>query len=447
MDQARQQQGAQLDVLEAAVRAQVHAALPALLGAVVALATPDLDPASATVHRRCPGCGVLVRMHRQRPRTVQTTCGSLGLTRPWYHCPSCRHGFSPADTTLALTAPAHISAALEAWLVRRNVSTTPREAAALLTELTGVVVGMDTIREPTTAVGAAVAEADTRAIPQVQQTGASATPVAPVPGHLVVETDGAMVHVEDEDGWQEVTSGVVGGVVDGTVTAARYVAARESAEVFGPRLLAETARRGALAVVRWEGPLTRPGLAVLPPVHVVGDGAHWLWTLAAAHFGQRTEAVAFYHAAEHVWTVARAVFGEGAAAAAAGAPARTEELKHQGGRPVHAALFALTAPTAAATEVLRMERGYFTTNLSRMAYPALQAQGWPIGSGAGESRAQHVVQQRMKRPGPRWRCRGGRAMRALRTRFASGRSLHAPVLSSILQHDPAGPKWRATYGE
>lgn len=430
--QAQQLQGAPLHELEAGVRTTVHAALPDLLGAVVHLATADLDPGIALVQRRCPGCGALVRMHSRRPRTVQTRCGALSFTRSWYHCTRCGHGFSPADRTLRLPARARISPALQAWLVRLNVSTTQREAAALLTELTGLTVGMDTIREHTTAVGTAVAAADAATIGHVQASGESAVPVEPVPGHLVVEADGAMVRYDD--GWHEVKVGVVGGVVDGALTAASYVAAREAAEQFGPRLLAEAARRGALQVVRWEGPLTRPGLAVLPPVHVVGDGAHWIWNLAADHFGERTEVVDFYHAAEHVWTVARAVFAQETAEAAAWAHARIEELKKQGGRPVHAALFALTAPTTTATEVLRVERGYFTTNLARMAYPALQAQRLPIGSGAVESSAKHVVQQRMKRPGQRWSCRGGRAMLALRARFASGRSLHAPALSTILQH-------------
>lgn len=430
--QAQQHHGAALSKLEAAVRAQVQAALPAFLGAVVHLATADLDPAIATVQRRCPACGVLVPRHSQRPRTVQTTCGPLVLTRPWYHCAACRHGFSPVDATLALTPRARISTALEAWLVRLNVTTTQREAAAVLTELTGLVVGMETIREHTTAVGSAVAEADTAAIDQVQATGMSAVPGEPAPGQLVVQADGAMVRYDD--GWHEVKIGVVGGVVDGAVTAASYVAAQETAEAFGPRLLAEAARRGALEVVRWEGPVTRPGLAVLPPVHIVGDGAHWIWTLAEDHFGERTEVVDFYHAAEHVWAVARAVLGDGTPEATAWAQAGIEELHKHGGGPVHAALFALTAPSDAAAEVLRVERGYFTTNLARMAYPDLQAQGLPIGSGAVESAAKHVVQQRMKRPGQRWSCRGGRAMLALRARFASDRPLHASVLSAILPH-------------
>jgi hypothetical protein len=411
---AQQRRDAPLGDLEAAVRTAVRAAMPGLLAAVVHLATRDLDPGIATVGRRCPRCDRRVRMHRHRSRTVQTTCGALAFARPWYHCRACQHGFSPVDATLALVPRARLSAALETWLVRLNVTTTQREAAALLADLTGLVVNMDTIREHTTAVGEAVANAEAAASAAVQATGEAADPVDPAPGTLTVEADGAMVRYTD--GWHEVKIGVLGGVVDGEIAAASYVAAREAAEVFGPRLLAEAARRGALDVLRWEGPLTRPGLAVLRPVHVVGDGAPWIWNLAGDYFGDRTEVVDFYHACEHVWTVARALHGADPEAAAAWAAARITDLRDHGGGPVRAALTAATAETAEAAEVLRVERGYFATNASRMAYPTLANQGLPIGSGAVESSAKHVVQHRMKRPGQRWTGRGGRAMLALRAR-------------------------------
>jgi hypothetical protein len=290
---------------------------------------------------------------------------------------------------------------------------------------------MDTIREHTTAVGEAVAMAERTAITHVQTHGAAADPVEPAPGRLVVEADGAMVRYTD--GWHEVKVGVVGGVCDGDLTAASYVAAREAADAFGPRLLTEAARRGALAVVGWQGPLTRPGVALLRPVHVVGDGAPWIWNLAGAYFGDRTEVVDFYHAAEHLWTVARAVHGAEEGAAKAWADAQIKELRDHGGRRVRRALALAQAPTAAAAEVLRVERGYFATNAVRMHYPAIAAQGLPIGSGAVESSAKHVVQQRMKRPGQRWSCRGGAAMLALRARHASGRPLTAtsPVIRPV----------------
>src|SRR5687767_1498889 len=38
-----------------------------------------------------------------------------------------------------------------------------------------------------------------------------------------------------------------------------------AASVFGPRLATEAARRGALEVDRWEGSVTRRGLAILHP--------------------------------------------------------------------------------------------------------------------------------------------------------------------------------------
>ena len=397
----------------------VPAALAGLLGAVVHLATPDLDPAIATVHRRCPRCDQLVGTPEARERTLRTTCGPLTFPRPWYHCARCHHGFSPVDAARAVPPRVRISPALEAWLVRLTVATPPREAAAVLTDLTGLVVHPDTRRERTTAIGAALAAAAEAAIAQVQATREAAAPVDPPPGTLVVETDGAMVRYRD--GWHEGTLGVVGGTADGQVVAPSYVVARELAEQFGPRLLAAAARRGALAVGRWEGPPTRPDRAVLRPVHVVGDGAPWIWNLAAEHFGERTEVVDCYHAAAHVWTVAHALYGEDTDETRSGATVAVRALREVGVAPVRAALAATRAPTGAAAAVMRVERGYFTTNAARMDYPAIAAQGLPIGAGAVESSARHVVQHRMKRPGQRWSDRGGRAMLTLRARAASGR--------------------------
>ena len=416
---AQQQRGDPLTALEAGVRQAVQAALPGLLGAVVQLATPDLDPAIATVQRRCPRCERLVGMQEQRDRTLRTTCGPLTFTRPWYHCRRCQHGFSPVDAGLGVPPLARISTALDAWLIRLTVAAPPREAADLLTTLTGLVVHADTLREHTTALREVLADADDAASAQVQATREAAEVVDPAPGTLVVATDGAMVRYLD--GWHEVKIGVVGGTADGELTAPSYVAAREPAEQFGPRLLAAAARRGALDVVRWDGPPTRPGRAVLRPVHVVGDGAVWIWNLAADHFGERTEAVDFYHAAEHVWTVARAVYGADSDEARVGATVCLRALREVGVAPVRAALAALHPATAAAAAVVRTARGYVATNAARMDDPTLAAQGLPIGSGAVESSAGHLVQHRMKRPGQRWSARGGRAMLTLRARAASAR--------------------------
>ena len=71
---------------------------------------------------------------------------------------------------------------------------------------------------------------------------------------------------------------------------------------------------------------------------------------------------------------------------------------------------------------------YITTNCDRMRYQTFRAAGYAIGSGAVESAVSHVVQQRMKRVGMRWRSAGADAMLALRSILPQHRRV-GPVLS------------------
>jgi hypothetical protein len=312
-----------------------------------------------------------------------------------------------------------VSAGLDGWLAQLGATDAFAPAAALLTAPTGLAVSAETLRQHSEARGSALEAAEQAAIAQVHATQDAAEPIARAPGTLVVETDGVMVRYQD--GWHEAKLGLVGGWDAGARHAASYVAAREGPNAFGARLLTEAARRGALEIVDWHGPRTGPGLAVLRPVVVLGDGAPWIWHLAAAHFGERTEIVDFYHAAEHVWTIAHTLWGTGSAAATSWARARVHELRAHGGAAVLAALRGCRAPTADGHSLLQRERGYFQRNLARMDYPAFRARGLPIGSGAVESAAKHLVQLRLKRPGARWSEAGARAILTLRARLLSGR--------------------------
>ena len=57
-----------------------------------------------------------------------------------------------------------------------------------------------------------------------------------------------------------------------------------------------------------------------------------------------------------------------------------------------------------------------------MRYPEFRAAGYPIGSGAVESSAKHVIQQRLKRAGCRWSERGGQALIVLCAQHATHRA-------------------------
>jgi hypothetical protein len=311
-----------------------------------------------------------------------------------------------------------LSQGLRAWLVDLGGHTDFREAAYLVHQLTGLEVSPETIRQQTEQAGAELERAAQRASAEVERTQEAAAPLDPAPGQLVVETDGVMVRYRD--GWHEVKLGLVGGQLRGKLQAASYVASRASPDRFGPRLLAEAARRGALEVIAWEGPTPDLRLPRLRSVVVLGDGAPWIWNLAAEHFGeQRTEIVDFYHASEHLWTVARALQGDDPGAAAAWVGPQITNLRECGVAPVAMALRDARGPTPTAGDLLRRERGYFRTNAARMAYPIFRASGLPIGSGAIESAAKHVVQLRMKRPGARWSEPGAQAVLNVRCRLRS----------------------------
>jgi hypothetical protein len=414
---AREHRDASLAELERGVLDLVRQVLPDLLGEVIGLSASGLNASLARLPEPCPSCGKRAAVQSWRKREVLTVCGKLHFERPWYVCRACGQGFSPVDRTLELQSRARLSAELRSWIIELGASGSFGEAAGLLERLTGLTVSPETVRQHTERVGAELEETQEAAAAEVQRSGESAEAVDRAPGILVVEADGAMVRYLD--GWHEVKLGLVGGHVGGKLLAASYLALRASPDAFGRRLLAEAARRGALEVVGWEGPVTGRGLAVLRRVVVLGDGAVWIWNLAAEHFGERIEIIDYYHATEHVWTLANAFYGEGSEKAKAWARRQCGRLLTKGAEGLLRALGAIKRCRPEAKETLRRERGYFRANQARMAYPTFRAQGLPIGSGPVESEAKRLVQQRMKLPGARWSEQGAQAVLHVRSQLAS----------------------------
>ena len=72
-----------------------------------------------------------------------------------------------------------------------------------------------------------------------------------------------------------------------------YTGAIETAEEFGKRIYLEAWKRG------W----SRAEKKV-----VIGDGAEWIWNLAADHFPGAVQIVDLYHARQHLWELARKLY-------------------------------------------------------------------------------------------------------------------------------------------
>ena len=229
-----------------------------------------------------------------------------------------------------------------------------------------------------------------------------------------------------EGDWHEVKLGVVGGWIGQRPRAdlhdPSYVAAREPAAAFARRLGTEAARRGALEVTEWHPWEGTP--AQLRPVVVLGDGAKWIWEHIGPLFGpERTEIVDWFHASEHLWTTAQGLYGEASPQTTAWAEAALHRLWRHGPRELLSWFDATDARATEAAAVLTRERRYFSTNAPRMQYPRFRRLDLPLGSGAVESSAKHLVQHRLKRSGMRWSDLGARAILDLRCHLLSGRSL------------------------
>lgn len=168
------------------------------------------------------------------------------------------------------------------------------------------------------------------------------------------------------------------------------VAAVEDSEAFGERVLAEAIRLGA---------------ATDTELTVLGDGAEWIWNLAADCFPGAAGVLDVYHALEHIAGAAKAVWGDGTEAAKTHAEAGRRALVAEGKAGVERWLAATIAgvPEGISTDPLLGLAAYLAKHPTRLDYAGRLAAGRSIGSGAVEGAVKQLVNLRMKRTGARWK--------------------------------------------
>jgi hypothetical protein len=129
----------------------------------------------------------------------------------------------------------------------------------------------------------------------------------------------------------------------------------------------------------------------------------------------------FYHPSTYLEKLAKALHPGDEEERTAKALEWCHKLKHEGGQVMLELLKGLKVPKAARAaydDALR----YFTNHAHRMDYPYYLSQGWHIGSGTVESACGHVVGQRCKQAGMRWRPYGTNGVCHLRALLKSGSS-------------------------
>jgi hypothetical protein len=412
--------GACLGVLEEAMRAALTAAGARLLEAVLACDGDGYAGPRAT----CAAGHQAVYAGR-RAKTITTVLGPVRVLRAWYHCAECERGFAPRDEQLGV-AGTPLSPGLREMIARAGAEVPFGKAAALLGDLAGITVSAKTIERSAEASGAAA-----RAATQAEATALRARqiismpPPEPAPDMLYAEVDGTGVPVRASE-----TEGRQGKDEDGQARTREVKLARfftvsalddDGNPVMDPGSSSYVATfDGKDALARLvEAEYLRRGGDHFRQVVAIGDGAAWIWTMAAKLYPHATHIVDIWHAREHLADLAAHL------AFITPDPGqwlqdRSDELDAGNIQAIIAAarVYPLDGVKA---EDLDKKLGYFERNAHRMRYAHFRKLGMFTGSGAIEGGCKAIVVQRAKQSGMHWTTAGAADIIALRCQHASGR--------------------------
>ena len=375
-------------------------------------------------HAGC-GCGGQAVYAGRRDKTVSTVLGPVRITRAWYHCAQCRHGFAPRDQQLGV-AGASLSPGLAEMTALAGAEVSFARAAALLSGLAGVTLSARTIERSAEATGAAArtaAGAEAAAI--TARVIVPLPPPAPVPDMLYVEVDGTGVPVRASE-----TAGRAGKGEDGQAGTREVKLAR----LFTVSGLDERGRPvmdpgSSTYVATFDGKDALAGLVKAEylrrggehhrQVVAVGDGAAWIWGMAEELYPHATHIVDIYHAREHLHDLAShlAFITPDPAAWLEDRSADLDagDIEAIIGAARHYPLAGVKA------DELDKKLGYFKRNIHRMRYQHFRDLGMFTGSGAIEGGIKAIVVQRAKQSGMHWTVEGAADIIALRCQHASGR--------------------------
>jgi len=359
----------------------------------------------------CETCGGTVAFRERRAVTVHTILAGRDvlLRTPYGQCVNCRGGSWPLYKEMAVDAEGFTPALRELSTLAGVME--PYESAS--EELLGRFAGVAVSREKIVSLVRSAGEEAVEFLKEEPPDATSPPPKEETGRPLYVGIDGGMIFVDRR--WQEAKVCCIFREEDGTELGAKraMLAARKVVAVRGGP--------GDLGARIWPC-AKRAGLgARTREVVVLGDGAPWIWNLAAEHFPNRVEILDWYHAHEHVSDVARTLYGDGSEKAEEWCEAQLERLRQDRVDDVIEGLqfLAVRQRSQAKRRTVENLRGYLLRNRSRMLYKTYRDRGLRIGSCAVESAVSHVVQHRMKRLGMRWKNKGADAMLALRSIYRS----------------------------
>lgn len=408
-----------LEATEMAMRSAMHHAGATALSELLQFSAP------APEQRSIPcSCGHQARYQELRSKPVLTAVGKVEVSRPYYLCSHCHTGQFPADVDLDIE-DTELSPG-----VRRMQAVVGQEAPfdhgrKQMKLLANLEVTTKSVERTAEAIGADIAAGEQAERQRAMQLDLPIIIGKPVP-FLYIQLDGTGIPVVKKEtvGRPGKTEGQpahtreakLGCVFTQTAwdeegyairdpDSTTYVGAIEIAEEFGKRLYVEAWKRG------W----SRAEKKI-----VMGDGAEWIWNIAAQHFPGAIQIVDLYHARQHLWDLARKLYPNQEAEQRRWMMIHQDLLDEGKIEDLVAALRSIHS-TSELAEKIRIEAGYFENNADKMRYPKFREQHLFVGSGVIEAGCKTVIGSRCKQSGMFWTVRGANAILALRCCQINGR--------------------------
>jgi len=310
-------------------------------------------------------------------------------------CRTCRESAHPADERLGLGQGRTHRA--ERMLTLAGGSWSFAQASKLLKEFCGLSVSDNTIRK--------VCQEQATAIAQWRHTEPDAhAKFRKTQGEIEFETDGTSVNTTE--GWREMRLALFD---KRDAAEPAEPADWDKRKLPKPNVVTAFAamEKGERFISRWSRWLGRLGIDQKKRLHVVADGAPWIWNGVRDQFKNADGVLDIYHALEHIADAVSAVKGKGTDEAAAWRDTARERLLEAGWSGVRDWLKRERAATRkkAARRAIDELLAYLGRQSEHLDYRRHLAEGRTIGSGLVEGACKQMIGRRLKQTGARWRVR------------------------------------------
>lgn len=322
--------------------------------------------------------------------------GEVVFTRRYWKCPCGSDGAYAADELLGVDGLRYTKT-VQKHCCRLAAETSFASTSEHLREMLGVHLCPETVRTLVERRGKQMTrfQAEDTASEQAFQKAA---------GEVEFTTDAGKVNTREE-GWKDLKIAVFSKRAAGEPTTPEQWKKQRlpAATIVLAFAMIATAKefRG-----HWRPRLRRLGVTCLASVHVLADGAGWIWKAVQRVFTGCEQTLDFFHACAHLSKCAARVYGEDTQEARVAYRKSRSLLASQGWAGVCQWVSELLA-VAEESERERRRRatdrllGYFAKHVNRLNYAERLKAGRAIGSGQVEGKAK-TLGLRMKRRGARW---------------------------------------------